>query len=129
MRITVERCRAHDRRFRDLRLTTEQGLRTALAGNEFRLHYQPEMRLTDGGVSGFEALIRWHHPDRGLLTPGTFLPVARSAGLIEDIDTWVLKLDQSLTADVARRADAAAVTKAAIDMGHALDLVDLAEGV
>ena len=73
------------------RLTTEQGLRTALAGNQFRLHYQPEVRLTDGGVSGFEALIRWHHPDRGLLTPGTFLPVARSAGLIEDIDTWVLE--------------------------------------
>lgn len=59
-----DRCQVFDEQLRVsalARLTTEQGLRTDLAGNQFRLHYQPEVRLTDGGVSGFEALIRWHH--------------------------------------------------------------------
>ena len=67
------------------RLTLEDELRRGLAQHEFVLHYQPIVRLQDRTVVGHEALIRWQHPDRGLLAPGDFLDVAEATGLIVGI--------------------------------------------
>jgi EAL domain-containing protein (putative c-di-GMP-specific phosphodiesterase class I) len=70
-------------------LDMEQALRRALARDEFMPHFQPLVRLDDESVVGYEALLRWHHPQRGILTPTDFLKVAEDSGLIEDID-WRL---------------------------------------
>jgi diguanylate cyclase (GGDEF)-like protein len=72
-----------------LLLNTESSLRRAMERQEFELHYQPIVWLRTGHVAGLEALVRWRHPDRGLLSPAEFIPIAESAGLI-------LSLTQSL---------------------------------
>ncbi|MFN0119419.1 MAG: EAL domain-containing protein [Blastocatellia bacterium] len=68
----------------------ENDLRNALRDNEFVLHYQPIFRLVDLMVVGFEALIRWNHPQRGMVAPGLFIPVAEENGLIHQIGRWAL---------------------------------------
>ncbi len=68
----------------------ESDLGTAVAGGQLRVLYQPIVDLRTLQVDGFEALVRWQHPTRGLLLPDTFLPVAEASGLIHEIDTWVL---------------------------------------
>jgi diguanylate cyclase (GGDEF)-like protein/PAS domain S-box-containing protein len=73
------------------RLRVENDLRRALDREEFSLHYQPLVSLADRGVVGVEALIRWHHPERGLVSPAEFVPVAEQNGLIEPIGRWVLE--------------------------------------
>jgi diguanylate cyclase (GGDEF)-like protein len=73
------------------RLTLEHDIRRALNNEEFVLHYQPQMRLSDGAITGAEALIRWNHPERGLLMPGRFISVAEQSGLIARIGVWVLR--------------------------------------
>lgn len=72
-------------------LTLENELRHAIEHNEFALYYQPQYSLTSGAISGFEALIRWNHPRRGLVMPGAFIPVAESSGLIDEIGLWVFQ--------------------------------------
>jgi diguanylate cyclase (GGDEF)-like protein len=72
------------------RLGLETELRRAVERQEFRLWYQPIVSLTDRVVVGFEALVRWQHPDRGLLEPGAFLRVAEELGVIANIDQWAL---------------------------------------
>jgi diguanylate cyclase (GGDEF)-like protein/PAS domain S-box-containing protein len=72
------------------RLDIEDALRTALVRDQLRLHLQPIVDLTTGAVVGREALVRWEHPERGLLPPAWFLPVAEESGLIEDVGRWVL---------------------------------------
>ncbi len=72
-------------------LELEQALRAALARGEFALFYQPEVALPGGGIIGVEALLRWHHPDLGLLEPETFMSVAEDSGLIVPIGEWVLR--------------------------------------
>ncbi len=72
------------------RLDIEDALRTALVSDQLRLHLQPIVDLTTGAVVGREALVRWQHPERGLLPPAWFLPVAEESGLIEDVGRWVL---------------------------------------
>jgi diguanylate cyclase (GGDEF)-like protein/PAS domain S-box-containing protein len=69
----------------------EAGLRRALARHEFVLHYQPKIALDTGVVTGAEALIRWAHPERGLLLPKDFVPIAEDCGLIVPIGRWVLR--------------------------------------
>jgi len=71
------------------RLEVERELRHALERNELELHYQPLITLRSGEITGLEALVRWRHPERGLLDPGDFVSVAEDSGLIEPIGRWV----------------------------------------
>ena len=72
------------------RLALEGDLRYALGRNEFLLHYQPKIDLKTGLITGMEALIRWQHPERGMLLPAAFVPIAEECGLIMPIGQWVL---------------------------------------
>jgi diguanylate cyclase (GGDEF)-like protein len=72
-------------------LQQQMALRRGLVGQQFELHYQPQIRLSDGRLIGFEALLRWRHPVRGLLGPAAFLPLAEEIGLAEPLGEWVLR--------------------------------------
>ncbi len=72
------------------RSSTAIELRNALEERQFELHYQPQVALRAGALVGFEALLRWNHPERGRVPPDEFIPVAESCGLICDIGAWVL---------------------------------------
>ncbi|MBV0932753.1 bifunctional diguanylate cyclase/phosphodiesterase [Marinobacterium weihaiense] len=73
------------------RLAMEQSLRQALERQEFCLYYQPQWSTDGGHLTGVEALIRWQHPDRGMIPPAAFIPVAEQSGLIGQIGRWVLQ--------------------------------------
>ena len=73
------------------RLRLERELRAAMARGEFLVHYQPIVRLETGRVTGFEALIRWQHPERGVVGPGEFIDVAEETGLIVPMNRWLLR--------------------------------------
>ncbi|RDD92598.1 EAL domain-containing protein [Acidovorax sp. BoFeN1] len=71
-------------------LQQERQLREAIASNAFVLHYQPQICLADGSLKGFEALVRWQHPERGLVGPEEFITFSESRGLITPIGRWVM---------------------------------------
>lgn len=91
-------------------------LNRAFEQNEFELHYQPRVRLADDCVVGMEALLRWRHPSRGLLMPGTFLPVLDKSALAADVGDWVLR---------QACADAAALAEVAGDLVVSVNLFAL----
>jgi diguanylate cyclase (GGDEF)-like protein len=79
----------------DLQMQTrrvmEQDLRKALPAGEFELHYQPIVNLASNEISGFEALIRWNHPTRGMISPAAFIPLAEEIGFILPMGEWVIR--------------------------------------
>ena len=78
----------HDRATAELQLENE--LRRAIEFGELRIHYQPQHQLSDRSLCGYEAMVRWAHPKRGLLYPNTFLPIAEETGLIIPLGKWVI---------------------------------------
>ena len=74
-----------------VRRAMEYDLRKALAAGQFELHYQPVLNLATNGVSGFEALVRWRHPERGLVSPGAFIPLAEEMGFIIQLGEWAIR--------------------------------------
>ncbi|MCP4041623.1 MAG: EAL domain-containing protein, partial [Gammaproteobacteria bacterium] len=89
------------------RLQLENDLRVALKRNEFSVYYQPQYALATGQLTGAEALLRWQHPERGLISPLKFIPIAEGTGLIIPLGEWVLR-------------EACAQIKAWQDAGHAM---------
>lgn len=73
------------------KMTLTNSLHRALEGEELFLHYQPQVSATTHEIIGFEALLRWHHPERGFISPEVFIPLAEQSGLISSIGEWVLK--------------------------------------
>lgn len=89
------------------RSTIELELMQALNEDQFVVHYQPIVAIGAGLVSGYEALVRWHHPKRGLLMPDKFIPAAEETGLIVELDRWVLK---QACRDIAAKNDTVAIS-------------------
>ncbi|WP_245321767.1 bifunctional diguanylate cyclase/phosphodiesterase [Bradyrhizobium sp. LTSPM299] len=75
----------------DQRLDLARHLRHAVEADALQAHYQPQVDLRTGRVTGFEALLRWTHPERGPISPAEFIPIAESSGLIVDLGLWVLR--------------------------------------
>lgn len=82
-----------------LRLSRERALRLAVERSEFVVHYQPRVTASSGQLSSFEALIRWRHPDRGVISPGEFIDLAEDTGLVVPIGDWVIR---EVIAQIAR---------------------------
>jgi diguanylate cyclase (GGDEF)-like protein/PAS domain S-box-containing protein len=100
-------------------LELETDMRMAIDRGEFELYYQPLFRLGDGDLIGYEALMRWHHPARGLLGPGTFIDLAEETGLIVPLTRWALQAACKQMAAWRRR------TEAPLEVGVNLSLVNL----
>jgi diguanylate cyclase (GGDEF)-like protein len=73
------------------RAALQQDLAVAVTAGQLVVHYQPTVRVTDGRTTGFEALVRWHHPERGMVPPVEFIPLAEESGVITEIGRWVLR--------------------------------------
>lgn len=109
------------------RNSIERDLRTALAQQQFVLFYQPKMDIQTGQINGAEALIRWRHPERGLVPPDLFIPVAERCGLISEVTKWVLDeacRQNRAWQDQGLKKISVAVNVSAVDLRRA-DLTDM----
>jgi EAL domain-containing protein (putative c-di-GMP-specific phosphodiesterase class I) len=95
-------------------LKLENDLRRAVLEEQFVLYYQPRVELSGGRVCGFEALIRWRHPERGLVAPGEFIPVLEATGMILEVGRWALK--RAAQDHAAWRAAGLAVPRIAVNV-------------
>jgi diguanylate cyclase (GGDEF)-like protein len=111
------------------RLHTENALRRAIENEEFRVYFQPEVSVATGAIVGVEALVRWEHPERGLVGPDTFIALAEETGLIVPIGTWVLHEACRLARDwqARRPSDAPLVVRVNVSARQlaADDLIDI----
>ena len=110
------------------RVTLEASLRLALDRQELRLHYQPQVDLVSGEIVGLESLVRWQHPERGLIYPGEFIPLAEESGLVVPLGDWVLRetchqIRQWSEAGLAPRQTAVNVSAVQLNRGHLTDSV------
>lgn len=110
------------------RLALEADLRRALDQQELRLHYQPQIDLTSGKIVGVEALVRWLHPQRGLIPPDDFIPLAEESGLVVLLGDWVLhaacqQIRTWTDAGIAPRQTAVNVSAVQLNRGHLLNSV------
>ena len=101
------------------RLTLETDLRAALERREFRCHLQPIVDLDSGGLAGFEALLRWQHPARGLLAPGEFLAVAEETGTIVPVGWWILGEAARAMAELRQRLPALRDASVTVNLAQA----------
>jgi EAL domain-containing protein (putative c-di-GMP-specific phosphodiesterase class I) len=101
----------HDALLRKLDLTGQ--LRAALAGDQLRVHYQPIVALSDGHIVAVEALVRWQHPTRGMLSPAEFIPLAEESGLIVPLGRYVL---EQACADAVRWKRAGTPTRVGVNL-------------
>ena len=107
------------------RLELERLLRGVVARNELVVHYQPQVDMADRSLVGVEALVRWQHPELGLLPPGQFIPLAEEVGIIDEIGEWVLA--ESCRQIAAWQADGLAVPRVAVNLSaRQLEREDLA---
>ena len=98
------------------RLTLENALRLALERQELALRYQPIVDLATGHLVGFEALVRWQHPERGMISPADFIPIAEDTGLVVPLGAWVLKNACQQMADWQRQFPGAASLKISVNL-------------
>ena len=91
-----------------------QDLPHAVPGGQLEVYYQPTVRLSDGRTTGFEALVRWHHPDRGTVPPAEFIPLAEETGVVSAIGRWVLQ--QALQQGAAWTAETAQPVRMAVNL-------------
>lgn len=104
------------------RMTMEASLKQAIDQDELVLHYQPKINLRTGEISGCEALVRWQHPEQGLLYPDTFIPLAEETGLVNDLGCWVMT--EAFRQLKQWQADAVPIGMVAINLsGKQLDCV------
>jgi diguanylate cyclase (GGDEF)-like protein len=110
------------------RLTLETELRHALEKGELRLHYQPQVDLISGEIVGIEALVRWQHPERGMVPPNDFIPLAEESGLVVQLGEWVLReacrqIRRWTDAGLAPRQTAVNISAIQLSRGRLLDTV------
>jgi diguanylate cyclase (GGDEF)-like protein/PAS domain S-box-containing protein len=118
----------HRRAVSQLKIETD--MRRALERQEFRVHYQPIVDLERRQLSGFEALLRWQHPKRGLVPPGEFIPVAEETGLIKTIGLWVLHESCRQMREWQDRHPSAMTMRMSVNLsGHQLAQPDLVEQI
>lgn len=113
------------------RLNLINGLQRAIERNELVLHYQPQVSMVDGQIVGFEALIRWNHPEKGLIPPYKFISLAEETGLIVPIGEWVLRTactQAKAWRDAGLNPGLMAVNVSGVQMEH-YDLVEVVEKI
>jgi EAL domain-containing protein (putative c-di-GMP-specific phosphodiesterase class I) len=113
------------------RLTLDAELRAALEGNELLLYYQPQIDLVDGQIVGLESLVRWRHPERGMVPPSEFIPLAEESGLVVRLGDWVLReacrqIKQWSEAGLTPRHTAVNVSAVQLCRGRLIDSVKAA---
>jgi diguanylate cyclase (GGDEF)-like protein/PAS domain S-box-containing protein len=110
-----------------LRREVERDLRQALAKDQLVIHYQPLMELERGVEVGFEALLRWNHPQKGMISPADFIPIAESSGMIVPIGNWVLEQSCRLAATLQKKLSVAVnISPAQFKSGKLVDVVSAA---
>lgn len=113
------------------RIRIERDLRRAVVGGELELHYQPKIGIRSARVEGLEALVRWNHAERGMVSPAAFIPIAERSGLINEIGSWVL--DEGVRQTAAWQREGLENLHIAINVSAeqlvAVDFVDRVEGV